>query len=361
MFTKLDRYLIGKFLSAVAFSLLIFTMVSMAIDFSEKVQTFIEKPCTASEVLLQYYPGFAMYMAGLLLPMYTLIGVVFFTSRLAFNAEILSIFNAGVSFWRLARPYLIAAGLIATVHFTLNHFAIPVLNKIRLKFERTYIWLDHQRVKSSNVHFLLAPDVKLYADGFSAYSKTINGMRLERIRNNRLESIVEAQTATWIDSTHRWRLRDYTVRQFDGLKESFNKYSAPLDTSLNLVADDFIWYHNGNEEMTTPELRAAIERDRSRGASGSKVYEIERHRRTADAFTNIVLTMIGLALAGRKVRGGIGLHLALAIAVGASYVLLSKFAVSFASSGALPVGLGMWVPNIIFAMVALFLAFKAQK
>lgn len=348
-------------LSAVFFSMLIFTLISMAIDFSEKVQNFIERPCTVREILTEYYPGFILYMAGMLLPMYTLIGVVFFTSRLAFNAEILSVLNAGVSFWRLARPYLLAAAGIMLLHFSLNHYLIPVLNKMRLKFERTYVWFDHKQVKTDNVHFLLAPDVKLYADNFVPYNNTINRLRLQKMNGTRIESILEAQSASWNDTLKRWQLRDYTVRTFNGLRETYTRYPHSLDTTLNITAEDFVSYRNGNEEMTTAELRHAISRDRSRGSGGSRSFEIEVHRRTADAFTNVILTLIGLALAGRKVRGGMGLHLALAIGVGAIYVLISKFAVSFALSGVVPVGLGMWIPNIVFTVVAFFLAARAQK
>jgi lipopolysaccharide export system permease protein len=145
------------------------------------------------------------------------------------------------------------------------------------------------------------------------------------------------------------------------LRESYQRFTTPLDTAINLVPQDFIWYANQNEEMTSFELREAIARDRSRGLLTSRSYEIELHRRTADAFTIIILTIIGLAVAGRKVRGGMGLHLAIGIGLGAMYILLSKFTISFAASGNVPVALGMWIPNIIFTAVAIWLVTRAQK
>lgn len=357
----LDRYIIRKFLSTVFFSMLICTLISMAIDFSDKVQNFIEKPATLKNILVDYYLGFVLHMAGLLMPLYTLIGVVFFTSRMAFNAEILSILNAGISFQRLLRPYLIAGGLVAVLHYTLNNQLIPERNKERLWFERTFVWTDQEKGRTTQVHFLVAPDVKVYIQGYNKSSKTATGLRLEKFDGNRVISLLEAQNAAWKRDPNIWEIRNYSVRTFDGLKERYTFSAAPRDTAINLTPQDFIWYHNQNEEMTSGELREVVARDLERGLSSAKNYEIELQRRTADAFTNIILTVIGLAVAGRKVRGGMGLHLALGIGIGAMFILLSKFAVSFASSGTVPVALGMWIPNIVFAGIAVWLAMRAQK
>jgi lipopolysaccharide export system permease protein len=358
--TTLDRYLIGNFLRTWAFALLICTLISVAIDFSDKVQSFIEKPCTWKDILL-YEIGFMVHMASLLLPMYTLIAVVFFTSRLAFNAEILSILNAGVSFGRLMRPYMIAAGVVFLVHFSINHFIAPKLNKSRLWFEHTFVWTDQEKGRTANVHFLVAPGVKVHIRGYNKSNKTASGLRLEKFEESRIVSILEAETATWKGDPNRWEIPTHQVRTFDGLRERFVSVRTPLDTAINLSPQDFIFFQNQNQEMTTWELNEVINRDRQRGLTNTKAYEIEKHRRSADAFTNIILTIIGLAVAGRKVRGGMGLHLALGIGVGSIFVLLSKFAASFTASGSLPPLLGMWVPNIFFAFVALWFVLGAQK
>jgi lipopolysaccharide export system permease protein len=360
MLKTLDRYLIKKYLSTFLFALLICSMIAMAIDFSDKVQTFIEKPCTKWQIAV-YFVGFALHMTGLLLPMYTLIAVVFFTSRLAFNDEILSILNAGVSFRRLLRPYLIAASLIAISHLLLSHFLIPRMNKSRLWFERAFVWTDKQQVKSSNIHFLVSPEVKAFIRGYDKNAKRISMLRLTQYKNNQMTSILETDNAVWREETQKWQFPSHSIRSFDGIKESLVRYQTPIDTAINLVPDDFIFYHNDNEEMTSPELLNAIEQDRDRGFGNVRLYTIELHRRTADAFTGILLTIIGLAVAGRKVRGGMGLHLALAIGIGAIFILLQKFAISFASSGTIPPSLGMWIPNIVFACVAWWLVSRAQK
>jgi lipopolysaccharide export system permease protein len=356
----LDAYLIRQYLSTVFFSLLIFSMISCAIDFSDKVQSIIEKPCTWKDVMA-YYMGFVTHMASLLLPLYTLIGVVFFTSRLASNSEILSIFNAGIGFRRLLRPYLMAATAVMCLHLSINHFGAPILNQWRLWFEHTFVWIDQDKGKTTNVHLLTAPDTKVFVRGFNKNAKTASGLRLERFEGNKVISILEAESAIWIGEPNRWQIPKWSVRTFDGLREKFIQSNTKLDTTINISPADFVYYANQREQMTTPELREAIARDRGRGLPYTRSYEVEMHRRTADAFTIIILTIIGLAVAGRKVRGGMGLHLALGIGIGAAYIVFSKFTVSFATGGAMPVWLGMWLPNIAFGLLAWWLVSRAQK
>lgn len=361
LLTTLDRYLIKQYLTTFVFVLGIFTLISMAIDFSDKVQSFIEKPCTLKNIVVDYYAGWIFHMASLILPVYTLVAVVFFTSRLAFNSEILSILNAGVSFRRLMRPYLIAGGAVALFHLTLNHVVVPRLNKSRLWFEHTFVWTDQEKGRTSNVHIFTDPNTKVFIRGYNKTNQTASGLRLEKMDGNRVISILDADQASWQDSLGRWRIPSYSVRNFDGLHERYARFTTALDTMINISPQDFVFYQNHSQELTTSELRESIDRERSRGLANSRGYEIEMHRRSADALTNIILTIIGLAVAGRKVRGGMGLHLALAIGIGALYILLSKFAVSFATSGTVPVSLGMWIPNIVFGCVALWLVSRAQK
>ncbi|MBK8555701.1 MAG: LptF/LptG family permease [Lewinellaceae bacterium] len=211
------------------------------------------------------------------------------------------------------------------------------------------------------VHFLVAPDIKVYIQGYNKTAKTASGLRLEKFEGNKVISVLTADHARWKGEPDRWELSSYSVRTFDGLRENFTRYTTPIDTAINLTPQDFVFYNNQNEEMTTAELGEAIDRDRQRGLSNTNKYDIERQRRTADAFTNFILTIIGLSIAGRKVRGGMGLHLAMGIGLGALFILLSKFAASFASSGTVPVALGMWLPNIFFGLIALWLVSRAQK
>lgn len=362
MIKKLDRYIISKFLSTFFFTVLIFTMISVIIDFSEKVEKFIESDITKYEIYVEYYPGFIMFIAGLLWPLYTLISVIFFTSRMAYNSEIISIFNAGVSFRRLMRPYLIAAALIAGLHLIGNHYFIPLGNKARLDVEHAYIWTNNDKGKTKDVHMFVAPNTKVYINYYRKRDSTARKFRMERFEDGKLVYLLKANTAEWIGPPDRWKLRNYEIRTFDGMQEELILgRGEDMDTTVNLRPEDFVDYKEQHMMMTSAQIDEYIELQQQRGVGNTKKYEIEYHRRTAEPFTIFILTIIGMALAARKVRGGIGLHLAIGVGIGALFIFFSRFAVVFAAGRVIPVVVGIWLPNVIFGLVALYLVKNAQS
>lgn len=247
------------------------------------------------------------------------------------------------------------------MHLTLNHFVIPKLNKSKLWFEHTFVWTDQDKGKTSNVHIMLSPNTKIFVRGYVKNSKVASGVRLQYMDGPEIKSILDAEIAVFKNEPDVWEITNYSIRTFDKERETFKRYSGPLDTAIGLRPEDFVFFQNQNQEMTTPELRQAQARELMRGQSTVKSYAIEEQRRTADAFTNIILTVIGLAIAGRKVRGGMGLHLAMAVGLGALLILLQKFVITFAASGAAPIALGMWAPNLLFGLLAIWLVGRAQK
>lgn len=362
MIKKLDQYIIRKFLTTFFFTALIFAMISVVIDFSEKIEDFIEEPITIKEIVVDYYPNFMMFIAGLLWPLFTLIAVIFFTSRLAYNSEIISIFNAGISFRRLMRPYLLSAGVIAALHLIGNHYVIPKGNKTRLNIEHTYIHKNDDKGKTRDVHLFLSPDTKAYIRFFRKQDTTARDFRIEHFKDKELVYMLKARSAEWLGPPNKWRLRNYEIREFDGLDEKiFFGTGKHMDTTLNLTPDDFVDYINQHTMMTSGELRKFIQKQRNRGVGNTAKYEIELHRRTAEAFTIFILTIIGMAIAARKVRGGMGLHLAMGVGISAIFIFLSRFAVVFATGQAIPILLGIWIPNLVFSLVAFYLVSIAQK
>ena len=362
MLKKIDLYIIKKYLSTFLFTVLIFTMIAVIIDFADKVEDFIEEDCTMGEILFDYYLNYVPYINGLLLPLYALISVIFFTSRMAYNSEIISILNAGVSFGRIIRPYLIAALLITGFHLLANHYIIPTSNKTRLDFEHTYIWKYSDKGKINNVHIFTDPTQKVYIKHYRKRDTTTREFRVEKIVDNQLVSVLKGKNGKWAGPPGKWELADYEKRTFNKSKEEIiNGAGKKIVLDLNLTPEDFVRYQNQKEMMTTPELRDGIASDKRRGIGSSKEYEFEAARRTAEPFTILILTLIGVAVASRKVRGGMGLHLALGVALGASYIFLSKFSSTFATEESLPVLLGAWIPNLIFGVIAIILIFKAQK
>jgi lipopolysaccharide export system permease protein len=362
MLKRIDLYLIKKFLSTFFFTVLIFTMISVIIDFSEKIEKFIESDITRFEIFVLYYPGFIMFIAGLLWPLYTLIAVIFFTSRLAYNSEVISIFNAGISFRRFMQPYLIAASFIAILHLVGNHFFIPLGNKNRLDVEHAYIWTNNDKGKTQDVHMFVAPDTKVYINYYRKRDSTARKFRLEHFENGELVSLLKANTAEWVGPPNQWRLRNYEVRTFNDMEEELILgRGETLDTAINLTPADFVDYKEQHMMMTSQQLLDYIAKQEARGVGNTKKYEIEFHRRTAEPFTIFILTIIGMAIAARKVRGGIGLHLAMGVGIGALFIFFSRFAVVFAAGQLIPVIVGIWLPNLVFSVVAIYLVRNAQK
>lgn len=360
--TKIDWYIFKKFMATFFFTVLIFTLITVIIDFSEKVEKFIESDITQSEIIFGYFPNFIIFIYGLLFPLFTLISVVFFTSRMANNSEVLSIFNAGVSFKRLLRPYMIGAIFIAIIHAFGSNYFIPRGTKIRMGLELKYFDPNRDEGKEHNIHMFLEPGSKVYVRLWRKRDSIIRGFRLERFEKNELVYLLKAKSAKWQGPPNKWQLSNYEIRTFNGMDESLVLGNGEqLDTMLNITPADFIDYRDQHNMMTTAELSTYINRQRARGVANTAKYESEYHRRMAEPVTVIILALIGVAVAARKVRGGLGIHMLLGILLGALFLIFSRFASVFAAGSAAPVVLSIWLPNIIFGIIAAVLVAKAQK
>jgi lipopolysaccharide export system permease protein len=362
MLKILDKYIIKKYLGTFLFVVLIFSLVAVIIDFSQNVEEFIDEQLPAGQVAREYYLNFVIFINGLLWPLFALISVIFFTSRMAFNSEIIAILNAGTSFRRIMRPYLIAAGLIATVHLVLNHYIIPLSNKTRLDFFHSYIMKESDKGKTTHVHMFIEPDTKVYVRNYFKQDSLGRHFRLEHFDGNRLVSFIEAGEAKWDGEKELWTLSSYEIHSFDGREEQIIIGGREkMDTAIALRPSDFVRYDDTREMIPSNRLQEFIEEEKQRGIGNTKIYEIELHRRTADPVTILIVTIIGMAVASRKVRGGMGLHLAVGVALGAIFIFVAKFSITFATNEAFPAWLGVWLPNLFFALVAGVLISKSQK
>ena len=361
MLKILDKYIIKKYLSTFFFVLLIFSAISVVIDFSEKIDDYIKQPCTKMQIAFDYTINFMLYINGLLFPIYALVSVIFFTARMATDSEMISILNAGVPFKRILRPYLIAGSFITLLLLLCNHFLIPNGNKKRLDFERKYIWKQNDKGKKENVHLFIGENQKAYIRYYRPGDSLMRDLRIETIKDGQVVAIFEAVTAQWRGNPNKWQLQDTQLRTFDDMKETLVINKNTRDTTLNIYPSDFVLYQDQKDRMTTPELMRNINEEHLRGAFNPKNLEIELHRRTAEPFTIIILTILGLAIAGRKTRGGIGLQLALGIGLGAVYIFISKLSATFATANDMPAIVGVWIPNLIFMLICYYLVIKAQK
>jgi lipopolysaccharide export system permease protein len=361
MLKILDRYIVKQYLQTFFFVVLMFTLIACVIDFSEKVEDFARTAVTKKEVIVDYYFNFIPHINNLLFPLYALISVTFFTSRLAYNSEIIAILNAGTSFTRLLRPYMIGALIITALHFTMNHYIVPQGNKKRLAIENKYVWTRNDKGKTEHVHLFLDRETKIYIQFYRKPDTSARDFRIEKFQNGELVRVLKAENAKWKGYPNHWSLENVQEHTFNGMKETLRVLKTPLDTTINVTPADFVRFSNQNEMLNSFELKQEIDKRISRSAGNTKSLEVELSRRSAEPFTILILTLIGVSLAARKVRGGMGLHLAMAIGIGALYIFVSKFAMTFAASPMMPATIGVWIPNFIFGIVALYLVANAQR
>ena len=358
----LDRYIIRKFLSTFFFTAMLFSIIAITINFSEHIEKFVDKPVTKKEIFLDYYLNFIPYINGLLWPIFALIAVIFFTSRMARNTEVVAMLNAGMSYRRFLRPYLIASGLLALVYLLGNHIFFPRGNKTMMTFENKYVFPNNYRVKSSNIHLFIGPDTKVFIANYHTHDSTGTGFRLERYADLRLMYLLQAKSFEYLPGQKKWRLKDYTIREWvDDKEKYYSGGTQDLDTTLALYPSDFVYYTNDKEMMTSAELNKFINYEKERGLGASRIMRSEYHRRWAEPVTIIILTVIGASIASRKLRGGMGLNLALGVWIGAMFIFLSKFALTFSTNLHLNPMLSMWIPNILFGLMSLLLLRRAQQ
>ena len=357
----LDKYIIGKYLSTFGFIILIFTLISCVIDYSEKADAFSKPGVTKHEIFIDYFMHFIPHIAVLLFPLYALIAVIFFTSRMAYNSEVISMLNAGISFGRFLRPYLMASGMVALVHLVFIHYIVPSGNKERLRIEHKYVATNQDKGKTDNVHMFIDPETEIYIQRYNKSDTSARDFRIIKYKGKEMVGFLKAGTAKWGGYPNKWKLQNCERHTFDGLTETIQTNILVIDTTVNVHPEDFVEFTNQNEMLTTAELQKRIIVQQERGVGNTRIYQIEKHRRTSEPFSIIILTIIGAALAARKVRGGMGLHLALGIGLGALFIFLSKFSATFALQPGVPPVVGVWIPNLVFGCVAVYLVSRAQK
>ncbi len=359
---KIDQYIIKQFVSTYLFTMGIFILIGILIDLSEKVNYFVEDELGVGYIAQEYYLNFIIWMMVFLTPLFILIAVIYFTSRLSDQSEIIALRNAGMSFNQLFKPYLITAVSVAVLMLVTNHYILPRAQKTKVAFENKHIKKQKALKSIENLHIFTSPTQIVSARSYRIKDSIARDIILEEVVDNRLVQYLKATSARWYGAKGKWQLNNYEIRKINGLEEELIVgRGQKLDTLINLLPQDFISSRDEEATLTSTELLARIKRDKSRGMSSSKVFEIEFHRRTADPFTVIILTLIGFAISSRKVRGGIGIHLTLGVSLGAIFIFLSRFSQTFAQSNVVPISMGVWIPNIIFGIVALLLVRFAQK
>ncbi len=356
----LDLYILKKFLKTYFFAVLIIVSIIMVIDYTEKVDDFINRKAPTKEILFDYYLNFIPYWANYISPLMVFIATVFFTANLAARTEIIAILSTGVSFLRLMRPYLIGATIVAIITFFMVAWVIPIANKTRIAFERKYV-KETYYFSGRDVHIKVAPEVYSYMETYDSNSNVGYRFTLEKITDNTLVTKLSADRITWDSTRRKWTVHDYRIRTFlpDG-KEKL-QFGTKIDTTLNLTPKDFDSNYQLHETFTLPELNAHINKLNARGADGIEVFIVEKYMRFANPFTIIILTAMGLIVSARKARGGVGFQIALGFILAFVYIMFFMMSKGMAESGALPPILAVWLPNIIFGGIGVIMYYTVPR
>jgi len=356
----IDIYIIKKFLGTFIFSILIILSIAIIFDVSEKIDDFIENGAPFKEVVFDYYLNFIPYFAVLFSSLFTFISVIYFTSKMAYNTEIIAILSSGVSFRRMLVPYMFSAFIIAAFSYLLYNFVIPKATAVRLDFEEKYIQSHPVSFNRKNIHRQIKPGTFIYMESYSNYSKTGYNFSMEKYHDGKLVSKLMADQIAWDSTNNEWTIRRYYIRDINGMHETITEGNT-IDTVINMYPSDFSRRLNVVESMSKHELNDFIKVAKMQGETNVTSYLIEKYRRTAFPFSTFILTLIGVAVSSRKVRGGIGMQLGVGLGLSFTYILFMQFSSQFSIGGTLPPLVAVWIPNIIFAVIALLLYKMAPK
>ena len=356
---KLDWYIIKKFLGTFFLSISLILLIVVVFDISEKIDDFIEKDAPLRGIIFDYYLNFIPYFGNLFSPLFTFVAVIFFTSKMANNTEIISILGSGISFNRFLRPFMLSAGLLAILSFTLSNFIIPPANSERLEFENTYIKNPYKN-RDKDIHMQIKPGQFIYMQSYNTKRNIGYKFSMEQFENNELQEKLFCNYIKWNETTENWTVHNYFIRKIDHLNEEIIEGDT-LVLTINLHPNDFNVRRSMVETMNMFQLNDYIKEERMKGSKNLVFHIIEQQKRFAYPFATLILTIVAVAMASRKVRGGIGLHLGLGLLISFAYILFMQVSTTFATNGDLSPIIAVWIPNLLFASLGLYLLKKAPK
>ncbi len=349
-FKTIDIYIIKKFLGTFVYAIVLIISIVVVFDLAENLDEFLSKNIPVKAIIFDHYFNFIPYFANLFSGLFTFIAVIYFTSKMAYNTEIIAILSSGVSFRRFLRPYFFSAFVIALFSFILGNYIIPPGNKKRIDFRLNYI--ENNTVRSERIiHRQIEPGVYIYMQSFSSNNVGYE-FTLEKFEDKQLVEKLSARNIRWDDETGKWVLNQYWKRFYrDGEEVIVKGYR--MDTTLNMRPEEYRKIKHETETMTTPEIKKEIKSMKMRGVNAVE-YVIEKHKRLSGPFSTFILTLIGAGLASRKVKGGLGLHLGLGLLFSFSYILFAQISTVFAISGNTPPLIAVWLPNLVYGAIAFF-------
>ena len=355
---KLDWYILKKFLGTFFFTLSLILLIVIIFDVSEKIDDFLEHELSIKTIIFDYYLNFIPYFGNLFSPLFIFISVIFFTSKMANDSEVIAILNSGMSFSRFLRPFIIASIILGTLSFLLGNFIIPPSNSKRIDFENKYLRNKYYSNKK-NIHIQILPNQYIYMQSYNSKREIGYKFTIEKFNDNKLISKLKSDYAQYDSINNVWQINNYEIREFKDEKQIIKK-GIRMDTTINLHPSEFTKRKSLVETMNFFELNNYIKREEMRGSEQIISHKIEKHKRIAFPFSSIILTLIAVAIASRKIRGGIGMHLGIGIIIAFSYILFMQISTTFAINSNLDPKLSVWIPNFLYVILSLVLLNKAQ-
>ncbi|WP_291857543.1 LptF/LptG family permease [Marinilabilia sp.] len=357
---KIDVYILKKFLGTFFFAILLILSISVVFDLAEKIDDFLETDAPLDAIVFDYYFNFIPYFANLFTPLFVFIAVIFFTSKMAYDTEIIAILSSGVSFKRLLYPYFLGAAILTVFSYVMGGYIIPPSNKVRIEFENIYV-KEIKETGMSNIHMQIEPGLFIYMRRYSSYRERGDDFSLEKIEGKKLKLKITAEKVKYDSIDNKWIFEDFTRRDFSENGRMVISKGEEMDTVVNMKPADFKEERKFFETMTNPELESYIDEQTIRGVGNIEPYLIEKHRRIASPFSAFILTLIGVSLASRKTRGGMGLHIGVGIALSFSYILFMTISTTFAINGNWSPMMATWLPNFVFSAIGALLYYRAPK
>ena len=352
---RMDWYIIKKFIGTYIYAIILIISIAIVFDVNENLAKFSQYNAPLKAIVFDYYVNFVPFYANLFSPLFVFIAVIFFTSKLAGNSEIIAMLASGMSFKRLLAPYMVSCVLISLVTYYLGAYVIPHGTVIRQNFETIYK-NKKRNTSAENVQLQVGPGVIAYIQYYDNHRKSGYGFCLDKFENKKLVShlsATEIQYDTISDSKFHWHITNWKERRLRGLKEQITE-GARKDTVIMMEPTDLVYSKGQQETFTSPELREYISKQHSRGSGNVVQYEVEYHKRIATSFASFILTIIGASLSSRKRKGGMGLYLGLGLVLSFSYIMLQTVSSTFAINTGFPPMVAAWIPNIVYAVVAYF-------
>lgn len=359
---RLDLYIIKKFIGTYFFSILLIISIAIVFDINENLEKFAQYHPPLKAIIFDYYANFIPYYTNLFSPLFVFIAVIFFTSKMASNSEIIAILAAGVSFRRLMRPYMISCVMISLVSFILGAYVIPHGTVIRQNFETIYKNKKRNNA-AENVQLQVERGVIAYIQHYDNLAKRGYGFCLDKFEDKKLVShmtATEVQYDTIANNRYHWKAYNWKIRTLKGLKENITSGSV-IDTVLHIEPTDLVYSKGQQETLTSPQLKEYIQKQKDRGSGNVVQYEVEYHKRIAASLASFILTTIGLSLSSRKRKGGMGMYLGVGLALSFTYIMLQTVSATFSIKANLPPIVAAWIPNIIFAAIAYLCYRKAPN